>query len=274
MKFYVLANDIVQKRGFLAEHGLSIFIEHENGNILFDTGQTDVFLHNAKALGVELNSVDSIVLSHGHYDHCGGLTYLPPLKKNTKVYVQESAFDQKLAQNTDGSFRDIGIQWSENERNNIKKNIVYQNGSVKLNDTFSLHGQIPTARNQNEVSKGLFVVKNGETIHDLMTDEQALVFKTEKGLVVFLGCSHPGVTNILDFILKKYPNNKIDTLVAGMHLNNVEDDRLQSTMHYIEDLGVRKIYPLHCTGIVSISKMKSFFGSKCCILYAGDSIEI
>lgn len=84
MKITVLTDDKVHKRGFLAEHGLSLFIEYKDYNILFDTGQSDVYIRNAKALRLDLNKTDCIVLSHGHYDHCGGIEYLPNLKNNPK----------------------------------------------------------------------------------------------------------------------------------------------------------------------------------------------
>ena len=113
MKITVLTDDKVKKRGFLAEHGLSLFIEYEDCNILFDTGQSDVYIRNAKALQLDLNKTDYIVLSHGHYDHCGGISCLPELKKNPKIYVQETALKNKYAISPDGkSYREIGIPWS------------------------------------------------------------------------------------------------------------------------------------------------------------------
>ena len=109
---------------------------------------------------------------------------------------------------------------------------------------------------------------------DMIDDEQMLIFNTNNGLVIFLGCSHPGIINCLHYALKQFPGKKIDTVVAGMHLDNVNPLRLQLTMQHLIDLEVSKLYPLHCTGISAISEMKKFLGEKCDILYAGDSIEI
>ncbi|MGI6170097.1 MAG: MBL fold metallo-hydrolase [Christensenellales bacterium] len=113
MKMHILTDNRTRKQGFLSEHGLSLFIEYENVNISFDTGQSDVYLHNAALMGVDLNKADCIVLSHGHYDHCGGLTYFPKSDRSPKIYVHEAAFAKKYALNPGGTtYREIGIPWS------------------------------------------------------------------------------------------------------------------------------------------------------------------
>lgn len=270
MKFTVLTDDKAKKRGFLAEHGLSLFIEYKDCNILFDTGQSDVYIRNAKVSQLDLNKTDYIVLSHGHYDHCGGISYLPELKKNPKIYVQETALKNKCAINPDGkSYREIGTPWSADNYC-----LALINGNMKISDDIALLGSIPSTVEFEGIPKGFFIKNGNEMSADMMADEQVLVFDTNKGLVVFLGCSHPGVINCLHYTLKQFPGKKIDTVAAGMHLDNINPLRLQLTMQHLINLGIRKVYPLHCTGISAISEMKKFLGEKCDILYAGDSVEI
>jgi len=91
MKMHILTDNRTKKHGFLAEHRLSLFIQHENTNILFDTGQSDVYRHNAVQMGVDLNKAECVVLSHGHYDHCSGLIYFPESGHFPKIYVHETA---------------------------------------------------------------------------------------------------------------------------------------------------------------------------------------
>lgn len=275
MKIYILTDDKVKKRGFLAEHGLSIFIEHENTSILFDTGQSDVYIRNAKAMQLDLNKTDFIVLSHGHYDHCGGLVHFSNTNKFPKVFAQATAFTKKYAINPDGkSYREIGIPWSPKDYNVIKDNLILVNGKVKIASDITLWGNIPSTVAFEEVPKGFYIQNDKDMFSDMIADEQMLIFETAKGLIVFLGCSHPGVINCLNYALKQFPGKKIDTLVAGMHLENTSPLRLQMTMQHMIDLNIRRILPLHCTGIFAISEMKRFLGSRSHVLYAGDSIEL
>ncbi len=270
MKITVLTDDKAKKRGFVAEHGLSLFIEYKDYNILFDTGQSDVYIRNAKALQIDLNKTDYIVLSHGHYDHCGGISSLPNLKKNPKIYLQKSATEQKYAINPDEkTYREIGISWSADDYY-----INFIDGNMKICEDIDLLGRIPSTVGFEEIPKGFYIKNGNEMSADMLTDEQMLVFDTNKGLIVFLGCSHPGIISCLHYALKQFPGKKIDTVVAGMHLDNINPLRLQLTVQYLINLGIRKVCPLHCTGIEAISEMKKYLGEKCSILYAGDSIEI
>ena len=150
MKITVLTDDKVKKRGLLAEHGLSLFIEYKNCNILFDTGQSDVFIRNTKALQLDLNKTDYIVLSHGHYDHCGGIESLPDLKKNPKIYLQKYAVKRKYAINPDKkTYREIGIPQLADDYN-----ISLINGNMKISDNIILLGSIPNTVEFEENPKG------------------------------------------------------------------------------------------------------------------------
>ncbi|MFA6813793.1 MAG: MBL fold metallo-hydrolase, partial [Bacteroidaceae bacterium] len=109
---------------------------------------------------------------------------------------------------------------------------------------------------------------------DMIRDEQMLIFDTESGLIIFLGCSHPGIINCLKYASKQCPNKKINTLVAGMHLDSVSPLRLEMTIQSMLDMDIQNILPLHCTGIHAINEMKRFLDKRCRILYAGDTFEI
>lgn len=275
MKITVLTDDKVKKRGFLAEHGLSLFIEYKDCSVLFDTGQSDVYLRNASVLNLDLNRTDHIVLSHGHYDHCAGIQYLPELKKNPKIYLQKSATQEKYAINPDGkTYRKIGIPWSPEAWEHLAGRFVLSDEVVKINPETALYGKIPSTVGFEDIPEGFFI-KNGDDMSaDMIKDEQMLIFDTENGLVVFLGCSHPGVVNCLKYAARQYPGKKIHTLVAGMHLDSVSPLRLGMTIQSMLDMDIHNVLPLHCTGIHAIDEMKRFLGERCQILYAGDTFEI
>ena len=275
MKMHILTDNRTNKRGFLAEHGLSIYIEHEKVNILFDTGQSDVYCRNAAQIDMDLNKTDCVVLSHGHYDHCGGLIHFPKTDRFPKVYVHESAFVKRYALNADGKgCREVGIPWSLDDYSFVKNNIVFTRKNLQIAPGVNLCGEIPSTVAFEGVPEGFYTGDDVGKSVDMMKDEQMLIFDTGKGLCIFLGCSHPGVVNCLNYAIKQFPGKKIDTLVAGMHLNSVSPLRLQMTMQAILDLNIQRIIPLHCTGIFAICEMKRFLGDWCLPLCAGDSLEL
>ncbi len=275
MKFTVLADDKVRKRGILAEHGLSLLIEYQDRHILFDTGQSDVYLRNASALQLDLNKTDFILLSHGHYDHCGGLSYLPDLKKKPNIYLQKSALKHKYVTNPDGkTHREIGIPWSLEDYARFSDQLVLLEGMTKIASGISLYDNIPLTSPFENAPKGFYIKEGNELSADGMEDEQMLVLDTAKGLVIFLGCSHRGIINSLNYAKKEFPDKKIHTLVAGMHLDLASPQRIEQTIQALQAFDMENLLPVHCTGIYAINEMKRFFGERCQILYAGDTFEL
>lgn len=274
LKIHILTNDRVKKRDMLAEHGMSIYIEHDNNNILFDTGQSDVYCRNALLMGIELSKTDFIVLSHGHYDHCGGLIHFPKSNYFPTIYIHKSAFSNRYALNNNYSYRNIGIPWSINDYEVISKSIVFNHNVINIAPKINICAEIPSFEAFEEVPKGLYVKKENDMTLDIMRDEQMLIIEQDNGLVVFLGCSHPGIINCLKYALKLYPGKKIYALIAGMHLENVSDLRIQMTIQNIIDLDIKKIIPLHCTGIFAISEMKRLLANRCIPLCSGDSLQL
>lgn len=275
MKIHILTDNRTRKRVCLAEHGLSIFIEHPDANILFDTGQSDVYCHNASDMGVDLKKTDCVVLSHGHYDHCGGLIHFPKTDCFPKIYVHESALVKRYALNANGPrYREAGVPWSLNDYSFIKDSIVFTRRHLQIAPGVTLCGEIPSTVSFEEVPEGFYIGDNIEKSVDMVKDEQMLIFDTEKGLCIFLGCSHPGVVNCLNYASRQFPGKKIDTLVVGMHLDNVAPLRLQMTMQAMIDLDIQRVIPLHCTGIFAICEMKRFLGERCLPLCAGDSLDL
>lgn len=286
MKISILTENLVYRRGFLGEHGLSLLIDTGQKRYLFDTGQSRVFIHNAAKLQVDLKELDAVILSHGHYDHCGGMGNWQAFG-SVPVYVQKQAFEAKYTLNPrNGKLRYSGV---ENEGNwqtdaNIHKlterhtqiaegvhllaEIPYTTGfeSVPVSFRISEAGYLGELLSAEPGQDGVSV--------DEMKDEQLLVVEEETGLCVFAGCAHAGIINCLQYVRKCFPDKKIHCLAAGMHLKNCTPDRLEKTICALKEQEMDIMIPMHCTGIRAIAAIKDAFGNTCILPEAGKVIEI
>ncbi len=263
MKLTVLTNDCVNKRGFIAEHGLSLFIERDGKNILFDTGQSDIFAKNAKTAGVDISKTHAVVISHGHYDHCGGVKFLHEHGVTSEVYLQKGALETRLALNPDGeSCREIGCP-ELTEDLPVRKSFVEIEGARILFPGVTLIGGFGReAGSKKQTQNNFYISKNDSLEKDLFTDEQILVLEENLGLVIILGCSHPGVENCVSQALKHHPGKNVYAVIGGMHLSEEPEKNIKSAADFLKKTGASVVCPLHCTGTNAVCILKKAFKSK------------
>lgn len=265
----LLTENKVRKNNLLAEHGLSIWIEFNGNHYLFDAGQSDVYLTNARKLGIDVTRADQVILSHGHYDHGGGLTYFPTREK-TRLIAHPAAFDRKISLRDNNQHVYTGLpddvqQWPD---------IVYNNGMHKLAEAVWAVTEIKTISDFKPCTDNMYIQDNGKIYPDNMLDEQILVIEREYGLVVILGCSHPGVINCLLHVKNKFPGQQINTVIGGMHLQSKEDNELDDIIKALKDMSITRLIPLHCTGLEASCLMKARLGSSVFFYQTGDQIVL
>lgn len=268
MKITVLNENHVTRRGLLAEHGLSLLLEEEGERWLFDTGQSDVYIKNAQILGERLSDLDGIILSHGHYDHCGGLQYLN--EKMPRVYVREKAFCRKFSVKERNQLCDIGIPWKKEQ---FQEKLTFTETVQQIRENWFLLGGVPQYPQLEEKPHGFLYEDGDETRQDCMEDEQFLAVKTKKGIILIIGCAHMGILNCISYAKEIFPGEKIRGIFAGMHLKDAEDKRISFTIEKLMQENLEFVAAAHCTGQRAISKMAEAFGEKFLFCETGKIFE-
>ncbi|ACI19409.1 MBL fold metallo-hydrolase [Dictyoglomus thermophilum] len=229
-----------------SEHGFSVLIERRGEEaLLFDTGGSDVFIKNAKILGKDLTKVENIVISHGHYDHAGGLKYLAKFDKKYKVYLRREALLPKYSGD-----RFTGIDWDS-----IKKDfdfIFVEKDIEELEKGIYIFGSSPLRSEFNSIDPNFYVInEKGEKVKDKFEDELSLVIDEGEGIILITGCAHRGIVNIVDDTLNKF-NKRINLLIGGFHLYKSSEEKVKKVVDSLKGFNIGKILPYHCTGEIAI----------------------
>ena len=245
--------------GYLAEWGLSTFIEVDGLNIIFDTGLGMSAMHNAHVLGVDLSSVDKIVLSHGHSDHTGGLRDILKETGEVEVIAHPDIWEAKYAGTIEMN-RFIGIPFRREELENLGACFRLTSDAVWISDNVVTTGEIPMVTDYEEIDPILWVRENDNMIPDPLADDLALSIKTEEGLVVILGCGHRGVINTLRHACNLTGENRIHAVIGGIHLFRASEERIVRTASDLKEMGVEILGVSHCTGFQASAWLAQEFG--------------
>ena len=266
----ILIENTAHKAGLKTEHGLSFWIEYGDKNILFDTGQSNAVMKNAKKLSVDLACTDAIVISHGHYDHTGGLSTTLDIAPKAKIYLHPAATESKFNKK-DSNAKYIGMP--DSAKKAIEgRHVVWTATPAYIFPGIAITGQVPRINDYEDVGGDFFIDEDCQKPDELL-DDQALFIESSKGLVVVFGCAHSGVVNTLDYISNLTGQNKVYAVIGGMHLLNANQMRINKTIETLKKYDVQKVIPLHCTGRKVMEVLKNVFGNKYLILGTGDKIS-
>jgi 7,8-dihydropterin-6-yl-methyl-4-(beta-D-ribofuranosyl)aminobenzene 5'-phosphate synthase len=262
-------------KNLASEHGLSFWVEYGNKRVLFDTGQTDIIVRNAKLLLVDLALTDAIIVSHGHYDHTGGLAYVLDVAPKTTIYLHTAALKTKFTRR-DTNIRDIGMSDFVKDivRTNVdKKEVVLTEEPTEVSTGLYVTGRIPRVADFEDIDSSFFVDKYCRDVDEL-PDDQAMFFDSPKGLVILLGCAHSGVVNTLHYVVKMSGHKRIHAVLGGMHLLNASKGRIERTISVFREYDVQKIGMAHCTGKNAVKQFQRTFPDRCFICSAGTQINL
>ncbi len=245
------------KNELLSEHGLSFYILADGLTILFDTGSGETLLPNAMKLGIDLAKCSHLVLSHGHYDHSGGVAQV--LAKNTYCSVIAHPFilSDRYSRHADRPVKRIGMPVNE-------RAVLQQLDPVRLHcspvascisDYIGITGFIPRTHVFEDTGGPFYLDETGQ-FADLIPDDQALWINTPQGLVIILGCCHSGMSNTVDYIRHLNDGASVAGIIGGLHLLHASAERLEQTIIYLKKLKPQFIYAGYCTGDDVIVKLR------------------
>lgn len=270
----VLSENTSSSENFKSEHGLSLYIDTGTRNILFDTGASGFFAENAAKLSVDLAKVDLAVISHGHYDHGGGLKTFLNINKTAKVYLNRRAFEKHFANRPGGIKEYIGLDEAlmTNER------FVFCGERHAIDEGLELFSGVVSARLTPSGNTDLFMKVGDDLLPDDFSHEQNLIISDGGKTLLVAGCAHKGIINIVDRF-KAEKGRFPDYVIGGFHLYNHSTKGNESPA-LVEEIGKTllktnaKYYTCHCTGIVSYNRLKTIMGENIHYISTGNELTI
>ncbi|WP_315116019.1 MBL fold metallo-hydrolase [uncultured Clostridium sp.] len=284
MKVIALMENTKVGEDLTCEHGLCLYIEFGDRKILLDTGCSGSFVSNGEKLGVNIQEVDMTVLSHGHFDHGGGLLAFFSSNNLGKVYLKKKALKDYYS-DRNGKKAYIGINKDVAEDNLHRLQFVDEFTQIDKNIFIvtDILKEYPLPQGNDNLYKE---EKCGEEktrfIKDDFQHELILVFKAEDGLVIFTGCAHNGIINIIKTVKSLFPEENIKGIVGGFHLMVegkwdglcMKDEYIDHISQEIIEEGIEKVYTGHCTGEKGYARLKEKLGDRVEYLSTGDEINI
>lgn len=268
MKIIIVIENTSENALCSFEHGLSIYIETTHHKLLLDTGTTDAFISNANVLGIDIKQIDTVFLSHGHYDHSGGIIPFSKINSDARIYMQKTACGDFYHDD-----RYIGID----KQIASLQQVHFIEGNMKIDNELSVFSGITGRRHFAKSNLLLSKRVNGINYQDNFEHEQCLVIKQNTGNILISGCAHNGILNILDKYKELYGNIPV-AVISGFHMMKKTDytedeiEVIRSTAMELKEMDTY-FYTGHCTGHKAFEIMKPIMEDKLIQIHSGTIIE-
>ena len=258
MKFRITIlceNSVGPISGTLAEHGFSALIEPSQGEaLLFDTGQGLTLLHNARRMNRDLAKVRNVLISHGHYDHTGGLLPLLAGCGPKQIHAHPGIFAPRFRLKDSGECYPVGMPHSRDQLEAAGASFEISKEFREIAPGIFLTGEVPRATVFERGDQGLYCDCAGQDL-DTTPDDQSLILETERGLVVILGCCHAGLVNTLEQIACLSGRRDIYAVIGGTHLGFCGQEQLERTISALKSWRIQKVAASHCTGFAASARL-------------------
>ena len=272
----VVCDNTVGRSDFLGEHGWSCLIERGSERYLFDTGQGLTISHNLKSLEKSLDGLSLILISHGHYDHTGGLKWVLTEAKGAQIVAHPGIFERHSVKDVHGSgkIRYIGCPFTRQELEDLGADFRFFHKTVEVCPGMWFITGIE--RNPKKVPHDpRLVIQSGDEIApDPVADDSSLLIDTDQGLVLIMGCAHSGILNLMDYVQDAMGINTLFGVMGGTHLAFSDSHILSQMIEKLEALSVQLIGVSHCTGFEAAAAIYNYFPTRVSLASAGKSFRI
>jgi 7,8-dihydropterin-6-yl-methyl-4-(beta-D-ribofuranosyl)aminobenzene 5'-phosphate synthase len=270
-----LSENTVASMNLLAEWGLSILVDTDGYKILLDTGLSFAAAYNAISLGIDLSRIDKIVFSHGHLDHTGGLLHiLKMVKGKVEVIAHPDIWALKYARRPERVEEYIGVPFPKEAAETLGASFNLTKEPVWLSENIVTSGEIPMITEYEKIDPNLYVKEKDELKPDPLWDDQALFLKSEKGLIIILGCAHRGIINTIRYAQKLTGVELVYAVIGGTHLISASQQRMDLTIAELLSSGVQRLGVSHCTGLPASAILAHVFGKAFFFNNAGTRINL
>lgn len=259
--------------GLVAEHGFSLLIETDEQTILFDTGEKKALLSNMEALKIKPEKISTLVLSHGHYDHTGGVAEMLKRNRKLEIYLHAGVFQPRYSLDEEKPvIVKMPLAAMEAVMHHPDNKTHWLTKPMELSSKVGISGPIPRVNDYEDTGGSFYLDPEGRET-DTLKDDVAMWFKGDEGLVVCLGCCHSGLVNTLTRVTEITGEKRIALVLGGMHLLNASSKRLEKTVEALAAFDIKRIIACHCSGESAVEYLNAHLNADISMGQAGMIIE-